>query len=114
MGFPRQEHWSELPFPSAGDLPDPGIEPESPVSPTLASGFFTNKLSGKTCMWGWVGIKTFTCVEQMTKFEAWYTPLNFPKVYAELEKEMATHSSILAWRIPWTEEVAGYSPQGRK
>jgi len=27
-----------------------------------------------------------------------------------LEKEMATHSSILAWRIPWTEELAGYSP----
>ena len=26
-----------------------------------------------------------------------------------LEKEMATHSSILAWRIPWTEELAGYS-----
>ena len=31
-----------------------------------------------------------------------------------LEKEMATHSSILAWRIPWTEEPVGYSPQGRK
>ena len=31
-----------------------------------------------------------------------------------LEKEMATHASILAWRIPWTEEPAGYSPQGRK
>ena len=30
-----------------------------------------------------------------------------------LEKEMATHSSILAWRIPWTEEP-GYSPWGRK
>ena len=27
-----------------------------------------------------------------------------------LEKEMATHSSILAWRIPWTEELVGYSP----
>ena len=27
---------------------------------------------------------------------------------------MATHSSILAWRIPWTEELAGYSPWGRK
>ena len=27
-----------------------------------------------------------------------------------LEEEMATHSSILAWRIPWTEELAGYSP----
>ena len=31
MGFPRQKYWSGLPFPSAGDLPDPGIEPESPV-----------------------------------------------------------------------------------
>ena len=31
-----------------------------------------------------------------------------------LKKEMATHSSILAWRIPWTEEPAGYSPWGRK
>ena len=31
-----------------------------------------------------------------------------------LEKEMATHSSILAWRILWTEELVGYSPWGRK
>ena len=30
------------------------------------------------------------------------------------EKEMATHSSILFWEIPWTEEPGGYSPQGRK
>ena len=31
-----------------------------------------------------------------------------------LEEEMATCSSILAWRIPWTEELAGYSPWGHK
>ena len=31
MDFPRQEYWSGLPFPSPGDLPDPGIEPSSPV-----------------------------------------------------------------------------------
>ena len=31
MGFSRQEYWSRLPFPSPGDLPDPGIEPRSPV-----------------------------------------------------------------------------------
>ena len=32
-----------------------------------------------------------------------------------LEEEMATHSSILAWRIPWTEEPGGlYSPRGHK
>ena len=31
MGFPRQEHWSELLFPSPGYIPDPGIEPGSPA-----------------------------------------------------------------------------------
>ena len=31
MGFSRQEYWSGLPFPSPGDIPDPGIEPRSPV-----------------------------------------------------------------------------------
>ena len=31
MGFSRQEYWSGVPFPSPGDLPDPGIEPGSPA-----------------------------------------------------------------------------------
>ena len=38
MGFSRQEYWSGLPYSSPGDLPGPGIEPESPA---LASQFFT-------------------------------------------------------------------------
>jgi len=38
--IPRQEYWRGLPFPSPGDLPDPGIEP---VSPALAGGFFTTE-----------------------------------------------------------------------
>ena len=38
MGFPRQEYWSGLPFPSPGDLRDPGVEPTSPVSPALIGG----------------------------------------------------------------------------
>ena len=37
MGFPRQEYWSGLPFPSPGWLPYPGIKP---ASPALAGGFF--------------------------------------------------------------------------
>ena len=44
MGFPTHEYWSGLPFPSPGDLPDPGIEPESPA---LADGFFTTEPPGK-------------------------------------------------------------------
>jgi len=31
-----------------------------------------------------------------------------------LEEEMATHSSIFAWKIPWTEEPGGYNPWGHK
>ena len=41
IGFSRQEYWSGLLFPIPGDLPDPGMEPKSPVSPALAGGFFT-------------------------------------------------------------------------
>ena len=39
--FSRQEYWSGLPFPSPGDLSDPGIEPASLASLALAGGFFT-------------------------------------------------------------------------
>ena len=41
MGFPRQEYYSGLLCPPPGYLPNPGIEPESLVSPALAGGFFT-------------------------------------------------------------------------
>ena len=41
MEFSRQEYWSELPFPLRRDLPNSGIKPASPASPTLAGGFFT-------------------------------------------------------------------------
>ena len=47
MGFPRQECWRGLPFPSPGDLSDSGIEPVSPVSPALAGRFFTTEPPGK-------------------------------------------------------------------
>ena len=44
MGFSRQDCWSGLPFPSPGNLPDPGIEP---TSPALAGGFLTTVPPGK-------------------------------------------------------------------
>ena len=44
MGFSRQEYWSELPFPSPGDLPDPGIEPRSPA---LQADTLTSEPPGK-------------------------------------------------------------------
>ena len=39
-GFPRQQHWSRLPFPPPGDLPDPGTGPLSMMSPALPGRFF--------------------------------------------------------------------------
>ena len=47
MGFPRQEYWSGLPFPPPGNLPDPGLEPTSPVSPTLQVNSLPTEPSGK-------------------------------------------------------------------
>ena len=43
--------------------------------------------------------------------ETWVRSLGWEDL---LEKGTAAHSSILAWRIPWTEEPAGYSPWGRR
>ena len=43
MGFSRQEYWSGLPFPSPGDLPNPGIEP---MSPALQADAFTAEPPG--------------------------------------------------------------------
>ena len=49
MGFSRQEYWSGLPFPPAGDLSDPGIKPEflASASPALAGRFFNTVLHAK-------------------------------------------------------------------
>ena len=64
MGFSRQEYWSGLPFPSPGNLPDPGIKPAFLMSPALESRFFTtsatwevpwhkSKEELKSLLWGW-------------------------------------------------------------
>ena len=47
MGFSRQEYWSGLPFPSPGDLPDPGIEPRSP---TLYADTLPSEPPGKSLL----------------------------------------------------------------
>ena len=51
MGFSRQQYWSGLPCPPPGDLPDPGVEPASLISPALASGIFTLAPPGKPVLY---------------------------------------------------------------
>ena len=54
MGFSRQEYWSGLPFPSPGDLPDPGTEPRSP---TLQADSLPSEPPGKPKCWRGCGEK---------------------------------------------------------
>ena len=51
LGFSRQEYWSGLPFPSPGDLPDPGIKP-----PALAGRFFSTGPPGKPPFISYMGL----------------------------------------------------------
>ena len=53
MGFFRQECWSGLPCPPPGVLPEPGIEPASPMSPSLAGGFFTTRATWEFLWTNW-------------------------------------------------------------
>ena len=118
MKFSRQEYWSGLPFPSPGDLPDPGIKPGSPAwqadslpseppgkSP-LVIHYFIKKLPPILAAWEkqtltisqgfWGTVKNLPAMQET---RVWSLGQEDP-----LEKEMAAHSSTLARRIPWTEE----------
>ena len=70
MGF---SSWNELPFPSAGDLPDSGIELESLLSPALAGGFFTTSATWEHEAKGY-GIKPST--QRLLLIEKPVTPDN--------------------------------------
>ena len=52
MGFSRQECWSGLPFPPPGDLPNPGMELKSLMSPALAGGIITTSAAWETYLCG--------------------------------------------------------------
>ena len=53
MGFSKKEYLSGLPFPSLGNLPNPGIEPTSLMSPALAARFFTTGATWEACEHAW-------------------------------------------------------------
>ena len=124
MEFSRQESWSGLSFPPPGNLHNPGIKPASPVSPALAGQFFT---TSATCYSNiliglpesslcfaphfshFTSLVAQTVKHLSTMQETWVQSLGHED---PLEKEMATHSSTLAWRISWMEEPGGLQSMG--
>ena len=113
MEFSRPEYWSGQLSPSPGDLPNPGIKPRSPAlwadslsGKPLLLGVFLNAFSvicyQLALNWGFPGglaVKNLPAVQEMQKMWVWSSGREDP-----LEEGVATHSSILAWIIPWTEE----------
>ena len=82
MGFSRQEYWSGLPFPSLGDLPDPEIEPGSPA---FRADALTSEPPG-----------IFICCSKCCHLQI----LKF-----DMLLYIYNHSSTLAWKILWMEEL---------
>ena len=134
MGFSRQKYWSGLPCPLPGDLPHPGIKPMSLVSPSLAGGFLTTKTTWEALFHlmannNGEGNGTplqYSCLESPVNGRAWWAAVQgvaksptqlsdftFTFHFHALEKEMATHSSVLAWRIPGTGSLVGFHLWGR-
>ena len=103
MEFSRQQYWSGLPFPSPGDLPDPGIEPGSP---TLQADALPSEPPGKPNAASLVA-QRLKCLPAIQETQVRSLGREDP-----LEKEMATHFSTVAWRIPWMEEPGGLQSRG--
>ena len=93
-GISQAEYWSGLPCPPPGDLPNPEIEPRSLKlqADSLPTSLVAQRLKRLPGM-----------QETLVQSQSWEDPL---------EKEMATHSSTLAWRIPWREEPGRLQSMG--
>ena len=96
MGLSWQQHWSGLPFLPPEDLPDLGIETASPGLQHWQADSLPLPHLGDPTMY--IMAHKRLMLSHIT---------NIP-----LEKEMATHSSTLAWRIPWMEEPGGLQSMG--
>ena len=85
-------------MPSSGDLPDPGIEPSSPA---LQADSLPSEPPGKP---------KNTEVGSLSLLQGIFLTQELSR--GLLEKDMATHSSTLAWKIPWTEEPGRLQSMG--
>ena len=122
MGFSRQEYLRGLLFPSPGDLPDPEIEPGSPTLQADALIWATRELNklkqlhDNLTRWGKKHLKKLNTLswQKCSKVRSKWKLSQYDKKISMmiLEKAMATHSSVLAWRIPGTVEPGGLPSMG--
>ena len=82
MEFSRQEYWSGVPFPSPGDLPDPGIKPRSPA--LQADAFWSEPPGNPTIYWNYLLIYSFS--DKIILVPQGWDDIIIPVVIPELEQ----------------------------
>ena len=107
----QARYWTGFLFPPPEDLCNPGIKLMFLESPALADRLLTHRVT-------WEALWTSTVCENkdsatfLTKLLEGIKWIFYKYPLYNLEKGMTTHSSILAWRIPWTEEPCGLQSMG--
>jgi len=92
VGFSRQEYWNGLLCPLPRDLPDPGIEPASLMSPALADRFFTTST---------------TCVHPK-RYPSFFTALIFTQtnsILKEINVEYSLESLLLKLKLQYSDHL---------
>ena len=97
MGFSRQEYWSALPFPSPGDLPNPGIEPRSPA---LYADALPSEPPGKP-----VAFKSQSGVFQVRRVSESEQLLSLALVRPLLWQDWGSSSSCLLPATLWSRDI---------
>ena len=95
LGLPSQEYWNGLPFPTPGDLLDPGIEPGSPESPALTGRFFTTEPFGKPT---WLCVVQTHRTEHLQRTHFTVHKLYFYKLNFKKKKKKECSWWYCAWR----------------
>ena len=133
LGFSRQEHWSGLPLLSETCQVASVVSDSSDALDCSLPGFSIHGIfQARVLEWGAIASSANVLYHFLIYLSTIYI-LGFPggsmvknpppvqETWVQslgweylLEKEMATHSSILPWEIPWKRGLVGYSPWGRK
>ena len=112
MGFSRQEYWSRLPCPPPGDLPNPGIEPTSLMSPALAGMFFTTSATWEALLTYFTLYQKGLCSEALLELSCLYSVVPF---WCQRTMWATDKSKYVPWTsitlIHWTDILAHLHPK---
>ena len=108
LGFFRQDYWSGLPFPPPGDLPDPGMEAASPVSPALQRDSLL--LRHQRSPLNFMLLSRFSCVDSVRPHRRQPTGLPHPWDSPDKNTGVGCHFLLQCMKVKIESEVAQLGP----